>query len=48
VNFVEQLCTLRINEKYGYKPEITGILEHLRKHVYIDQIASKFLKYIEL
>lgn len=48
VNFVEQLCTLRINEKYGYKAEITEILEHLRQHVHIDQIASNFLKFIEL
>jgi hypothetical protein len=48
VDYVEKVCTIRINVDYPYKPLIEAILRQLRSLIYSSRYMYNYLKYCEL
>ncbi len=44
IGFVDGICTIRINENYGYKPIIEQVLEDLRSLIYSHDYISNYMK----
>ena len=40
IQFVGQICTLRLNASYRYKIEVEAVLENLRQEVKSQEVAS--------
>jgi len=44
INFVDKVCTIRINAEYPYKPLIDIILCQLRSLIYSSQYVYNYLR----
>jgi len=38
IHFVDAICSVRLNASFRYQSEVSGILEHLRREVKIQQV----------
>ncbi len=43
INFVDKICTIRINDNYPYIPELEQVVKDLRESVYARQYFAKCL-----
>ena len=40
VEFIDKICSLRLNASYRYKTEVSGIYENLKREVEVVKVAE--------
>lgn len=48
IDYVEKVCTIRINAEYPHKSLIEAVLSQLRSLIYSSRFVYKYLKYMDL
>ncbi len=45
IEFINKICTIRLNKNYPYKSFIEKVLHHLRSKMYCSNYIDKYLKF---